>query len=158
QHERAECSGNRRLPRSHYVHSRSLTNMRTILLTPLLILAVAGFAQAEAPRSAVSGPAAQHARLKEAFETFRLRLALVAGRLEASGLPSDQERARRIKKVLKEVAERGTDSKLELLVRGLMGKNADKDLDLVARAVKENKKLSEDLALLIKLLTEEEDA
>jgi hypothetical protein len=132
--------------------------MRTFLLTPLLVLAVATLAQAEAPRRAAANSAAQHSRLKEAFESFRIRLAILAARLEASDKPVDKERANRIKKVLNEVKERGTDSTLELLIRGLAGKNADKDLDMVARAVKENKKLSEDLAQLIKLLTEEEGA
>lgn len=132
--------------------------MRALVLSPLIALALAGFVQAESPSAAIAAARAQHAQLQKSFETFTQRLAILVGRLESSGKPGDLDRAKRIKKALKEASERGTEGTIDFLVRGLGSSKADKDVDLLEKVVKENKKLSADLDMLIRLLTEEEAA
>jgi hypothetical protein len=100
--------------------------------------------------------AEQQAQLKRAFEAFRQKLAVLAGRLEASAAPDDRERAKALRRGLALAADRGVGEKFDGLVRALSRPDAGRNLDVLARVVRENKELRQDLQKLIRLLAEDD--
>jgi hypothetical protein len=104
------------------------------------------------PKVLIDDTATRQAQLKRAFESFRQKLAILAGRLELSSEQKDRDRARALRNVLKEAATRGVEVKFDALIRGLTKKGADKDIDTLAQVVRENKDLRKDLQALLALI------
>ncbi|MBY0233139.1 MAG: hypothetical protein K2W96_27970 [Gemmataceae bacterium] len=122
--------------------------MRPILLSLLMI----GTTVLAAPTVPARESAARQAELKAAFESFRQKLALLAGRMETSPDPVEKERAKAVRAALKVAADRGTEGRFDSLIRALASKGADTSLDILAAAAKENKELRDDLKAMIALL------
>src|SRR4051794_18286027 len=61
------------------------------------------------------------AQLKAQFDSFKGKLAILAGRLE-NGTPQDKEKARALRAAVKLIAERGVDGRFDSLIRGLKAK------------------------------------
>jgi len=126
---------------------------------------VAGFtaltAQAEPSKSsnspnsqtAVEESAVRQANLKRAFEQFRAKLAVLAGRMEVSPDPKEREKAKAMRAALKEASERAVENKFDGIIRDLTKKNADQNLDVLNQVIQTNKELRDDLRKLILLLT-----
>lgn len=100
----------------------------------------------------IEDTATRQAALKRAFESFRQRLTIMAGRLE-NGTDKDKEKAKALKKALKLASDYGTESKFDALIRELNKKDADKSIDVLRQAMKENGDLRKDLQRLIALLS-----
>jgi len=107
------------------------------------------------PKVAIGDSAVRQAQMQRAFESFRQKLALVAGRLETSKDDRDRDRAKVLRKAMSVIGDSGVDAKFEALVRGLSTKGAERDLDLLSRVVRDNKELRDDLRRIIALLTED---
>ncbi len=105
------------------------------------------------PKVLTDDSAIRQATLKRAYEAFRQKLAVLAGRLESSAEQKDRDRAKMIRKALKEASDRGVEVKFDALIRGLATKGADKSLDILAQAARDNAELRKDLQHLIALLT-----
>jgi len=60
------------------------------------------------PKIIIGDASLRQAALKRQFESFRQKLAVLAGRLE-NGTPQDQEKAKSLKKVLKSIGDMGTE-------------------------------------------------
>jgi hypothetical protein len=127
-----------------------------VVLVPAITLAAPPNASLKGdPKVLIKDSAARQEQLKRAFESFRQKLAVMAGRLEASDSEKDRDRASALRKALKLAGARGVEYKFDTLIRGLKVKGADKDLDLLGQMVRENKELRQDLQALIALLTED---
>lgn len=131
-------------------------------LLPSLLLAVAAPAADTAPKADTKAPdpkamledtATRQAQLKRAFESFRTRLSLYANRLE-NGSPEDKQKAQSLKKAIKLIGELGTAGRFDSVIGGLNRKNADQNLDVLGRVVKDNKELRQDLQKILALLLE----
>src|SRR4051812_16065275 len=105
----------------------------------------------------VGDSALRQAQLKRAFESFRQKLAVLAGRLE-NGSEKDKEKAKALPKALKEASESNTEGKFDSLIRALNTKNADQNLDVLNQAVRDNAELRADLKKLIALLSRDDAA
>jgi len=129
--------------------------MKTIRLVVgvfLTTLALFGLAGAQtSPKGQLDSSATQQAQLSRAFETFRSRLIVLAGRME-TGSAEDRQRARSIRAALKLISEQNTSGRFDALVRSLSSTGADQNLDVLARVVKDNKDLRADLQRIIALL------
>lgn len=135
-----------------------MSRIRHLLAAAVATAALAGLAaRADTkqgdPRVVLEDGAARQAALKRAFEQFRGKLAVLAGRLEASDDAKDRDKARALRAALKEASSRSMETKFDSLIRALASKNADRDLDVLAGAIKENKELRQDLQKLIALLS-----
>jgi hypothetical protein len=100
----------------------------------------------------IEDTATRQAALKRAFESFRQRLTIMAGRLE-NGTDKDKEKAKSLKKALKLTSDYGTEAKFDALIRELTKKDADKSIDVLRQAMKDNADLRKDLQRLIALLS-----
>ncbi len=107
------------------------------------------------PKILVEDSAARQAALKRAFESFRQKLAVLAGRLE-NGSDKDKEKAKALRKALRKASELGTEAKFDSLIRALTVKGADKSLDSLGQAVRDNAELRKDLQQLIALLAKDD--
>src|SRR3954452_3243810 len=76
------------------------------------------------PAVVIPDSAVRQAQLKRAFEAFRQRLTVLAGRLE-NGSDKDKEKAKALKQALKMASEQGTEAKFDTLIRELNRKGAD---------------------------------
>jgi hypothetical protein len=108
------------------------------------------------PKILIENAGINQARLHRAFEAFRQKLAVLAGRLEVSTSTKDRDRAKSLRRALAFVGERGVEGKFESLIRNLTRKDADRDLDVLARVIQDNKELRRDLQKLIALMTEDD--
>ncbi len=99
----------------------------------------------------IEDSATRHAAQKRAFESFRQRLAIMAGRLE-NGSDKDKEKAKSLRKALAKASELGTEAKFDALVRELTKKGADQSIDVLQQVVRDNALLRQDLQTLIELL------
>src|SRR5262245_32550323 len=104
------------------------------------------------PKVLIEDTATRQAALKRAFESFRQRLTVMAGRLE-NGSDKDKEKAKALKKALKLTSDFGTEAKFDALIRELTKKDADKSIDVLRQAMKDNADLRKDLQRLIALLS-----
>src|SRR5262249_45088460 len=95
--------------------------------------------------------------LRQNFESFKLRLALLQGRL-ASGNDQQKRQAESIKKVLTELKNLDTEGKFNALIQGLGRKDAPNNLDIIKKATEDSKLLSKDLQVIIDLLTKDDAA
>jgi len=107
-------------------------------------------------QAVVEESAVRQANLKRAFEQFRAKLAVLAGRLEASSDPKDQQKAKALRAALKEASDRSVEMKFDSLVKAWSSKGADQNLDVINQIIRENKELREDLKKLITLLTQDD--
>src|SRR5262245_60777137 len=107
------------------------------------------------PKILIDDAATRNAQLKRAFESFRQKLTVLAGRLEL-GSDKDKEKAKSLRKALKLASESGTEAKFDSLIRALTTKNADKDVDVLAAAIRDNAELRADLKKLIALLSKDD--
>ncbi|MGL4554833.1 MAG: hypothetical protein ACRC33_27010, partial [Gemmataceae bacterium] len=128
-----------------------------VLLSCALTLAVNA---ADAPKppdagGAIADSAVRQAQLNRAFESFRQKLAVLAGRLELSMDEKDKDRAKGIRKALALAGERGTHGKFDALLRSLGTKGAHLDIDLLGKATREVKELREDLQKILSLLNDD---
>lgn len=103
----------------------------------------------------VDDTATRHVQLKRAFESFRQRLAIMAGRLE-NGTDKDKEKAKSLRKALKTASDMGTEAKFDSLIRELTKSGADQSIDVLRQAVRDNTELRQDLQRLIALLTKDD--
>src|SRR4051812_11129066 len=71
------------------------------------------------PKGVIAESAVRQAQLNRAYEAFRVKLAVLAGRLDVSTDVKDQDRAKAIRKALGLAGERGTDGKFEGFLRSL---------------------------------------
>src|SRR5688572_18989217 len=62
----------------------------------------------------IDDTATRQSQLKRAFESFRQRLAVMAGRLE-NGTDKDKEKAKSLRNALKSASEMGTEAKFDSL-------------------------------------------
>src|SRR5262249_32403473 len=106
-------------------------------------------------KGVIADSAVRQAQLNRAFESFRQKLAVLAGRLEVSMDEKDKDRAKAIRKALALAGERGTDGKFEALLRSLGTKGAHIDIDLLGKASREVKELREDLKKILALLNDD---
>jgi hypothetical protein len=104
------------------------------------------------PKVLIEDSATRQAALRRAFESFRQRLAVMAGRLE-NGTDKDKEKAKSLKKALRLASDLGTEAKFESLIRELTKKDADKSIDALRQAMKDNADLRKDLQRLIAVLS-----
>src|SRR4051794_34959513 len=130
--------------------------IRHILFSLLAVLALSGLSAGDGPRAKpdkklqgdpkvlLGDSATRQAQLKRAFEAFRTRLAVLAGRLE-NGSPDDKQRAASLRKAMKAIGDMGTTGRFDSLISGLTRKGADQNLDVLGRLVKDNKELRQDL-------------
>lgn len=107
------------------------------------------------PKVVIGDSAVRQEQVKRAFEAFAQKLAIIATRLSASADGKDRDRAKSLRKAVTLIREAEVHRKFDALVRALSAKDADRDLDLLARAVRDNKELRDDLRKLIALLTED---
>lgn len=107
------------------------------------------------PKDFVEDSATRQAALKRAFESFRQRLTVMAGRLE-NGTDKDKEKAKALRKALKMTSDLGTEAKFDSLIRELTKKNADQSIDVLRQALKDNTDLRKDLQKLIALLSQDD--
>lgn len=107
------------------------------------------------PRVLIEDTATRQAQLKRAFESFRQRLAILAGRLE-NGTDKDKEKARALRGALKRASELGTEAKFDALIRDLTRPGADQNIDVLGKVVRENADLRKDLQQLISLLAKDD--
>lgn len=111
--------------------------------------------RAEAPKpdakTVIDDASLLQAQLKAQFDSFKGKLAILAGRLE-NGTPQDKEKARALRAAVKLIAERGVDGRFDSLIRGLKAKGADQNIDILATVLKDNEELRSDLRKLIALL------
>ncbi len=105
------------------------------------------------PKAVLGDTATRQAQLKRAFETFRTRLTVYANRLE-NGSAEDKQKAQTLRKAIKLIGEQGTTGRFDSLIGGLTRKNADENLDVLGRIVKDNKELRQDLQKILALLLE----
>jgi hypothetical protein len=132
-------------------------------LLPCLLLALSAPAadttkpktdpKASDPKAMLEDTATRQAQLKRAFETFRTRLSLYANRLE-NGSAEDKQKAQSLKKAIKLIGELGTAGRFDNVIGGLTRTNADQNLDVLGRVVKDNKELRQDLQKILALLLE----
>jgi hypothetical protein len=108
------------------------------------------------PKILLDDSAIRQAALKRAFEAFRQKLALLAGRLENSASEQDRDRVAALRRALKLAGERGVEGRFETLLRDLTARGADRNLDLLSQIVRDNKELRQDLRAILKLLTEDD--
>jgi hypothetical protein len=125
--------------------------MRHLTRACAIFLTLTALAPAEEAREA----AARQAELQRAFESFRQKLTVLAGRLEASDDPRERERAKPLRAALREAASRGTGGRFDTLILALSRKGAGKDLDALSAALRENAALREDLRKMLALLGED---
>src|SRR5262249_10754110 len=139
-----------------------MSALRHLFAATALVAAITGLmaraADSEAPnyQSSVEDTAVRQAQLKRAFEQFRTKLAVIAGRMETSSDVKERERAKSLRAALKEASTRGTESKFDSLIRALSTRGADQNLDVLNQVVRENKELRDDLKKLISLLTQDD--
>jgi hypothetical protein len=105
----------------------------------------------------IEDTATRQAQMKRAFEAFRTKLAVLAGRLD-NGSPAEKKKAESLKKALKTMSDLGTAGKFDAVISGLTRKNADESIDVLGRVVKDNEELRKDLKLLINLLMDGDNA
>lgn len=105
----------------------------------------------------IEDTATRQAQMKRAFESFRTKLAVLAGRLD-NGSPAEKKKAESLKKALKMISDLGTGGKFDSVISGLTKKNADENLDVLGQIVKDNTELRKDLKLLISLLMDGDNA
>src|SRR5262249_35546259 len=80
------------------------------------------------PKIVLQDTATRQAQLSRAFESFRQRLTVVAGRLE-NGSDQEKAQAKSLKKALKLISDLGTTARFDVLIRELRQKNSDQNLD-----------------------------
>ncbi|MFO0878927.1 MAG: hypothetical protein U0840_16415 [Gemmataceae bacterium] len=107
------------------------------------------------PRVLIDDTATRQVQLKRAFESFRQRLSIMAGRLE-SGTDKDKEKAKGLRKALKMASELGTEAKFDALIRELTRKGADQSIDILRQSLRDNAELRQDLQKLITLLSKDD--
>src|SRR5262245_34674752 len=107
------------------------------------------------PKIVLQDTATRQAQLSRAFESFRQRLTVVAGRLE-NGRDQEKAQAKSLKKALKLISDQGTTARFDVLIRELRQKNSDQNLDVLGKIVRENKELREDLQRILALLLEDD--
>ncbi len=136
-----------------------MLKVRLLLIALPLALALAARAETTRkdgdPTILVGDNAVRQAQLKRAFESFRNKLAILAGRLETSSDARDRDRAKSLRKVLAEASKRGVENRFEAVVRGLSKKDADKDIDTLNQVLRENSDLRKDLQVLLALLLDD---
>lgn len=120
------------------------------------------FAPAQQPGKAnskemIEDTATRQAQLKRAFEQFRTKLAVLAGRLD-NGTPAEKKKAESLKKALKAISDMGTTGRFDNVITSLTKKNSDVDIDILGQAVKDNKELRTDLQKIISLLMDGDNA
>lgn len=108
------------------------------------------------PKVLIEDTATRQAQLKRAFESFRQRLAVLAGRLE-NGTEKDKEKAKALRTALKKASDLGTEAKFDTLIRDLTKPGADQSIDVLGKVVRENSELRKDLQQLISLLAKDEN-
>jgi hypothetical protein len=96
--------------------------------------------------------ATRQAELKRQFGTFKEKLVLLAARLEASTKAEDREKAKSLRKAIQIINAREVDGKFDTILRGLRTPGADKDTDLLAQILKDNKGLRDDLKQIITIM------
>src|SRR5262249_1933198 len=79
----------------------------------------------------------------------------LAGRME-NGNDKDKEKAKALREVLRKTNEWGTEAKFDALVRELTRPGADKSIDVLNAAVRDNEGLRRDLQERIRLLTKDD--
>jgi hypothetical protein len=127
-----------------------------MVLAPLAALGAQPGAKVKGdPKILIADTATRQAQLKRAFEAFRQKLAVMAGRLEASDSERDRDRAKALRRALAAAGDRGVELKFDTLIAALNAKGADKNLDLLGQVVRDNKELRQDLKALIALLTDD---
>lgn len=109
------------------------------------------------PKDVIEDTATRQAQLKRAFEGFRIKLAVLAGRLE-NGSPEEKKKAEALKKSLKLISDLGTTGRFDSVITGLTKKNADQNLDVLGQIVKDNKELRQDLQKIIAMLLDSDNA
>jgi hypothetical protein len=137
-----------------------MSALRHLFATTALVAGITGLmARADsngANQTSVEDSAVRQAQLKRAFEQFRTKLAVIAGRMENSSDVKERERAKSLRSALKEASSRGTEMKFDSLIRALSTKGADQNLDVLNQVVRENKEIRDDLKKLISLLTQDD--
>src|SRR4051812_46456531 len=76
-----------------------------------------------APKVLIDNAKLQQDALKRQFDSFKQKLAVLAGRLE-NGDEKDKEKAKALKAALKLASERGTENRFDSLIRNLTLPNA----------------------------------
>jgi hypothetical protein len=108
------------------------------------------------PKVVIGDSAIRQAQLQRAFEAFRRKLAVLAGRLETSASERDRDRGAALRRALKLAGDRSIDIRFETLIRSLGTKGADRNIDLLAQIIRDNTELRQDLKALLRMLTEDD--
>src|SRR5947209_1925459 len=85
------------------------------------------------------------------FREFQQALLRLAQRLENSNKPEDRERAANIRKAIEMASASGIDTRFDRLI-GILQTNKDLDLEMVQRAMEDNKMLVSDIRAILALL------
>jgi hypothetical protein len=104
------------------------------------------------PAILLDAAATRQAQLKRRFAGFREKLVLLAGRLE-NGSNADKERAKSLRAAIELMRKQEVEGKFDALIGGLTAKGAAKNTDVLAKIIKDNKELRDDLKKLMDLLT-----
>jgi hypothetical protein len=130
------------------------------LLAALTTVTLLAAIQADQPDKAaarlIEDTAIRQAQTKRAFESFREKLAVLAGRYENSSSAKERDRAKALRGALRHISESGVAYKFDSLIAALNRKGADKDIDVLAQVLRDNKELRRDLQKLLALLMEDD--
>src|SRR5262249_26258515 len=108
------------------------------------------------PNTVVGAPAFRHAAMKRQFDDFVSQLRLIAKSMAASTDAKERDRAKSIEKALKKASDDNISGLFESISQSLTKKGADKDIDVLATVVSENKKLTKALRMMISLLLQDD--
>jgi len=107
-------------------------------------------------KTSAEDSAVRQAQLKRSFENFRTKLAVLAGRMEASSDPKERDKAKALRAALKEASDRAVENKFDVIIRSLNARGADQNPEVLAAVIRENKDLRDDLRRLIALLSQDD--
>jgi hypothetical protein len=121
-------------------------SIRSLAVLLLAVLAFPANVAADDDDDSAYTAAVRTSHNKRFFQSTLQRMQILAGRLESED--DAEKEATLLRKALKLASDRDIESQFDQLIRALVAKNADRNLELLDAALRDSRKLSTDLKAL----------